>query len=200
MAAELQFVLNRMFCQGGFLLRSRVEGARLPRSELPALERQGTTSGIGLGQLRRPVRWLSIGTGLGFPIARSEVRSHDLGARPRALVTADPRLLVTLQAPASVPAGSDVGLSVHTNADGVLYVFAWDQTADKVHRLMAGDKDGGTRIKADGRVAYARLVEVVDAVQRSGVEGVTLLTAQQDAADRGRTVVPPKGLEMRVNR
>jgi len=47
-------------------------------------------------------------------------------------------------------------------------------------------------IKADARVPYARLVEVIDAVQKSGVEGLTFLTAQQDAADHGKRLVPPK--------
>jgi len=35
-------------------------------------------------------------------------------------------------------------------------------------------------------------------MQRSGVEGVTLLTAQQDVSDQAQRPVPPKGLEMRV--
>ena len=65
-------------------------------------------------------------------------------------------------------------------------------------RLQASTrKDKTLYIKADARVQYARLVEVIDAVQKSGVEGLTFLTAQRDAADQ-RTLVPPKGLEMRV--
>ena len=53
-------------------------------------------------------------------------------------------------------------------------------------------------IRADARIPYARLVQVIDAVQKSGVEGLTFLTAQQDAADQGRRPVSPKGLELRV--
>jgi hypothetical protein len=53
-------------------------------------------------------------------------------------------------------------------------------------------------IKADARVPYARLVEVIDALWKSGVEGVTLLTAQRDASDQRSGPVPPKGLAMRV--
>jgi hypothetical protein len=53
-------------------------------------------------------------------------------------------------------------------------------------------------VKADARVPYARLVEVIDAVQKSGVEGVTFLAAQQDAADQGGRPVSPKGLELRL--
>ena len=53
-------------------------------------------------------------------------------------------------------------------------------------------------IKDDARVPYTRVVEVIDAVQESGVEGLTLLAAQEDASDHGKRLVPPKGLEMRV--
>ena len=53
-------------------------------------------------------------------------------------------------------------------------------------------------IKADARVPYASLVEVIDAVWKSDIEGLTLLTAQRDASDQGSRPVPPKGLEMRV--
>ena len=64
--------------------------------------------------------------------------------------------------------------------------------------ILSTRKDKALYIKADARVPYARLVEVIDAVQKSGVEGLTLLTAQQDAADQGKRLVPPKGLQMRV--
>ena len=63
--------------------------------------------------------------------------------------------------------------------------------------ILSTRNDKTLYIKADARVPYARLVEVIDAVQKSGVEGLTFLTAQQDAADQ-RTLVSPKGLEMRV--
>ena len=47
--------------------------------------------------------------------------------------------------------------------------------------------------------AAVRVIEVIDAVQTSGVEGVTFLTAQQDAGDHGRRPVSPKGLQLRVH-
>jgi hypothetical protein len=41
-------------------------------------------------------------------------------------------------------------------------------------------------------------VQLIDAVRTAGVDGLTLLTAQQDTADQGRQIVAPKGLPMRV--
>jgi biopolymer transport protein ExbD len=67
-----------------------------------------------------------------------------------------------------------------------------------VKSSLSTRKDKTLYIKADARVPYARLVEVIDAVQKSGVEGLTFLTAQQDATDQGRRPVSPKGLELRV--
>ena len=66
---------------------------------------------------------------------------------------ADPGLSVAVQAPASAPLGSPLKLSVHSGSDGTLYLFAWDQAADKVHRLMSGEKPGGTPIKPNDTVA-----------------------------------------------
>jgi biopolymer transport protein ExbD len=70
--------------------------------------------------------------------------------------------------------------------------------ADSVRSILSTRNEKTLYIKADARVPYARVVEVIDAVQKSGVEGVTLLTAQQDTADRGNRLAAPKGLEMRV--
>jgi len=67
-----------------------------------------------------------------------------------ALAAADPRLSVTLEAPASVALGNELKLSVRSQSDGMLYLFAWDQAMDKIYRLMGEGKDGGTSIKANG--------------------------------------------------
>ena len=87
-------------------------------------------------------------------------------------------------------------------ADGSIYLRAsrlpLSALADTVTSTLSARSDRTLYIKADARVPYARLVEVIDAVQKSGVEGLTLLTAQQDATDQGKRLVPPKGLEMRV--
>jgi biopolymer transport protein TolR len=91
---------------------------------------------------------------------------------------------------------------VALTAEGTAY-FRGDRLptaalADRVRSTLSTRNDKTLYIKADARVPYARLVEVIDAVQKSGVEGVTLLTAQTDAADQPNRLVPPKGLQMRV--
>ena len=65
-----------------------------------------------------------------------------------ALAAADPRLSITLEAPASVAVGSDLKLRAHGQSDGLLYLFAWDQAADRIYRLIPDEKDGGNAIKA----------------------------------------------------
>jgi biopolymer transport protein ExbD len=93
-------------------------------------------------------------------------------------------------------------LVVALTADGTAYLrgdrLPTPALADRVRSILSTRNERTLYIKADARVPYARLVEVIDAVQESGVEGLTLLTAQQDAADRGNRLVPPKGLQMRV--
>ncbi len=71
-----------------------------------------------------------------------------------ALAAVDPRLSVTLEAPASITVGSDLKLTVHSKSDGLLYLFAWDQAADKIYRLTSDEKDGGNAIKANGSMAF----------------------------------------------
>jgi biopolymer transport protein ExbD/biopolymer transport protein TolR len=93
-------------------------------------------------------------------------------------------------------------LVVALTADGTAYLsvdrVSTPALADRVRSILSTRSEKTLYIKADARVPYGRLVEVIDAVQKSGVEGVTLLTAQQDATDQGNKLVPPKGLEMRV--
>lgn len=69
-----------------------------------------------------------------------------------ALAAADPRLSMTLEAPASVAVGGDLKLTVHSKSDGLLYLFAWDQAADRIYRLMPDEKDGANAITAGGRM------------------------------------------------
>ena len=109
---------------------------------------------------------------------------------------------VTRNAVAVPNADTQDAVVVALTADGTTYLRAaplpTPDLADRVRSILATRNEKTLYIKADARVPYARLVEVIDALQRSGVEGVTLLTAQQDAADQGNRVVPPKGLQMRV--
>ena len=112
------------------------------------------------------------------------------------------QLAVTSNAVAVPNADQPDALVVALTADGSIYLranpVATPDLADRVKSILSTRKDKTLYIKADARVPYARLVEVIDALQKSGVEGLTLLTAQQDAADQGNRLVPPKGLQMRV--
>jgi len=69
-----------------------------------------------------------------------------------ALAAADPRLSITLDAPAGAAVGNDLTLSVRSKSDGLLYLFVWDQAADRVYRLTPEVKEGGNAVKADGSV------------------------------------------------
>jgi len=109
---------------------------------------------------------------------------------------------VTRNAVAVPNADGQDALVVALTADGTAYLrgdrLPTPALADRVRSLLSTRNEKTLYIKADARVPYARLVEVIDAVQQSGVEGLTLLTAQQDAADQANGLVRPKGLEMRV--
>jgi len=112
------------------------------------------------------------------------------------------QLAVTSNAVAVPNADKQDALVVALTADGSIYLRAnrvsTPDLADRVRSTLSTRKDKTLYIKADARVQYARLVEVIDAVQKAGVEGLTFLTAQQDVADQGRRPVSPKGLELRV--
>ena len=112
------------------------------------------------------------------------------------------QLAVTSNAVAIPNADKQDALVVALTADGTTYLrgepLPAPALADRVRSILSNRKDKTLYIKADARVPYARLVEVIDAVQKSGVKDLTFLTAQQDAADQGRRPVSPKGLELRV--
>jgi biopolymer transport protein ExbD/biopolymer transport protein TolR len=112
------------------------------------------------------------------------------------------QMAVTRNAVAVPNAETQDALVVALTADGTAYLRAdrlpTPALADRIRSALSTRTEKTLYIKADARVPYARLIEVIDALQESGVEGLTLLTAQQDAADRGDKRVPPKGLEMRV--
>ena len=109
---------------------------------------------------------------------------------------------VTRNAVAVPNADTQDALVVALTADGTTYLrgdrLSTPDLGDRVRSILSTRNEKTLYIKADARVPYARLVEVIDALQQSGVEGVTFLTAQQDAADQGNRLVPPKGREMRV--
>ena len=111
------------------------------------------------------------------------------------------QLPVTSNAVTVSNADNQNALVVALTADGITYLgvnpLAPTALAESVKKLLSSRNEKTIYIKADGRVPYARVVEVIDALQKSGVDGLTLLTGQRDAAAQGRPVAS-KGLEMRV--
>ena len=109
---------------------------------------------------------------------------------------------VTTHAVAVPDADRQDALVVALTADGSLYLGAdrlsTDALAGRVRRMLSARSDRTLYLKADAHVPYARLVEVIDAVWTSGVEGLTLLTAQHDASDQRTRPVPPQGLALRI--
>ena len=110
------------------------------------------------------------------------------------------QLPVTGNAIAVPAADNRDALVVALTADGVTYLGV-DRVApavlgSRVKTLLSARNDKTLYIKADARVPYARVVEVMDAVRNSGVDLLTFLTAQQDTV--GNRPLTPKGLEMRV--
>ncbi len=112
------------------------------------------------------------------------------------------QLPVTSNAVPIPKADNQDALVIALTADGATYLgvnrLATAALADSVKKLLATRNEKTLYIKADGRVPYARVVEVIDAVRNSGVDGLTLLTAQQDALGQGSRLMASKGLEMRV--
>jgi biopolymer transport protein ExbD/biopolymer transport protein TolR len=112
------------------------------------------------------------------------------------------QMVVTRNAVAVPNADTQDALVVALTADGSAYLrgdrLAMPALTDAIRRALSTRNDKTLYIKADARVPYAALIGVIDSLQRSGIDGLTLLTTQQDAGDRGARVVSPKGLEMRV--
>jgi len=105
--------------------------------------------------------------------------------------------------PVAVPnADRQDALVVSLTADGSVYLagdrLSASALADRLRSIFATRNEKALYIKADARVPYARFVEVIDSVWKSGIEGLTLLTVQRDASDQASRPVPPKGLELRV--
>ncbi len=114
------------------------------------------------------------------------------------------RMAVTQNAVEVPDADEPQALVVTVAADGTTFLqgdpVVPSNLAAAVKDILVTRSDSTLYIKADAGVPYARVVEVLDAVQTSGVEGITLLTTQQDPADRGKQRVFPKGLAMRIVR
>ena len=147
------------------------------------------------------------------PRLRASLIATMLAAVPGAVLS-QPRVTVPLQAGVSVQlpvtgnavavpnADNQEALVVALTADGATYLgvdrLATSALAERVKSLLSARNDKTLYIKADARVPYARVVEVIDAVRNSGVDALTFLTAQQDGVGQGNRPVTSKGLEMRV--
>jgi biopolymer transport protein ExbD len=85
--------------------------------------------------------------------------------------------------------------------DGSVYLgvspISPSELAEKLKAAYSYPTEKTVYIKADARAPYASVVKVVDSLGTAGVEGLTLLTAQRNAEEPG-TLVPPKGMELRV--
>ena len=112
------------------------------------------------------------------------------------------QMAVTRNAVSVPSADRQDALVVAVTADGTAYLggdpLETPVLADRVKTALSARSDRTVYIKADARLPYLRLIEVMDALQTSGIQGLTLLTAQQDAANQGQRPVSPKGLAMRV--
>jgi biopolymer transport protein TolR len=111
------------------------------------------------------------------------------------------KLPATSNAVAVPSADKQDALVVAVTHDGRLYLgtdlISPAELADKVKSELATRTDKRLYVKADARTPYAHVVAVLDAVRRSGVQGLILLTDQRRPADAGRPVTPT-GLEMLV--
>jgi biopolymer transport protein TolR len=111
---------------------------------------------------------------------------------------------VTNNAVAVPRADEQDALVVAVTVDGSAYLggdrLPVPALAERVRSILSTRTEKTIYIKADARVPAGRLIEVIDSVLTSGVEGLTLLTAQHEAPDQENRPVPPKGLKMRVVR
>ncbi len=137
-----------------------------------------------------------------------------VAAFPVAALTQPPAGAAPLQAGVSVQmattrnavavprADAPEAVVVALTSDGTVYLGGERLTAaalpKRVGLALASQTEKTLYVKADARVAYARVVEVLDALQASGMDGVTLLTTQREPADGPARRVPPRGLELAV--
>ncbi|HWB84247.1 MAG TPA: biopolymer transporter ExbD [Bryobacteraceae bacterium] len=108
---------------------------------------------------------------------------------------------VTRNAVAVPDADHSDALIVAITRDGKVYLGVNRTTVDalpeKIRQALSGRAEKTVYFKADARVPYNDVVQVLDAAQASGVEELTLLTSQRDSAESGG-LAPPKGLKMRL--
>jgi len=124
------------------------------------------------------------------------------GVNPALQAGVSVQLPATSNAVAIPNADNPNALVVAVTADGTTYLgvnpLTTSALAESVRKTLSTRNDKTLYIKADGRAPHARVIDVIDAVRNSGVDGLTFITAQQGPAGPGGAPVAPKGLEMRV--
>jgi biopolymer transport protein TolR len=103
----------------------------------------------------------------------------------------------------AVPQADDKdSLILTVTDDGQLYVgiepISGTELVAKVKNALSSHTQKTLYLKADGRTPYVNLVKILDSVRTAGVERLTLLTDETDAAQPG-ILAPPKGLELLVD-
>ena len=111
------------------------------------------------------------------------------------------QLPITANAIAIPDADQPDAVIVSITNDGSVYVgvdrVTFAALADAVKVALANRTENKLYLKADARTPYSNVVTVIDALRASGVEALTLLTAQPESPSPG-TIVPPKGIRVRL--
>jgi len=104
------------------------------------------------------------------------------------------QLPVTSNAVSVLKADKEDALVVTVRHDGSVYLgvnpISTTELPAKLKTALSNRAEKTVYIKADARTPYASVVKVLDFLRTAGVEGVTLLTAQQDAEEPGMTATP----------
>ena len=111
------------------------------------------------------------------------------------------KMPVTTNAVSVPKADEENSLIVTITRDGNLYLgaspIAFGDLAKKVEGSLSNRADKTVYIKADSRSSYASVIKVLDSLRTTGVEELTLLTAQPSGEQPGHPV-SPKGLKLLV--
>lgn len=110
-------------------------------------------------------------------------------------------LPVTSNAVAVPEADKENALIVTVTSKGGVYLgvslTSIAELSERIKPALSHRSEKTLYIKADARAPYASIVRILDSVRTSGIQQLTLLTAQLDQQDASRPV-PPKGFEMRI--
>ena len=149
-------VLSLLVIAGGYALFARSRAPVVPAAPVPVATAPATPAVV-------PPPASAVVAVAPTPVPRIASLTAAIDA---ALAAADPRLSITLEAPAGSAVGNDLTLSVRSKSDGLLYLFVWDRAGDRIYRLTPEVKEGGNAIKADGSLT----IKYRDAVKHAAKE------------------------------